>query len=1013
MGPKGAALLSPAAAKAAADADAQSARRKPLEETKESPIHPGGSRIRKRSMFARRPSKQAAPSEPVPPMHFAETTDNRSDTKSVPSVSSTRNQHRKSPSVSVLPSTNLYRSNVAQHPADEFGNLGTDPASSVTRNSRANQDVPWPGHSTQSQKGLFTRSIPFRSNILPGSDGSTSTKATDRPEPQNALSAHKDSDTSRGWTSLEAPSRDSRQMPPALQSRHRQNSLFGLKEDAKVLKAEQIDSDSDLKSKASPWKEKRRLFGRASRSGTVDGSSRPSEFFTHLERGDSILRKVSSRSLQKLGRDRSVDAMASTDSLASTSTNSTSRSSLARRAGDLLSKTPSLSQWGRKSFSNADRYRDLSQDFSSTSQGPITSQDSCRLPTDQTPYDTLSPRKSADSSMPRRFSGWLGNILGSENHDAAAPAAKKEDQENYATSSGSKPSLIDDHVAPTPSPAACSITPQVSSSSHPSSRSLHDPSATHTASRAAQSASGTRNRVGLLSSLTASGRARTDAGAGASGSGAARGGFDRALRYFMDNNEPEDNLNEGMWLLGVLHNTHEGHVKPSTTSESAPTAPDTLGEEEPVPPEDFKAGPINKEEHLERDDEIGGVRKSRATSPSSGSSSLQGDHEVKESNHSGVKTESNILARNPPTPHASPSKKHKEEGPSEVLVSEPQERAMDFQTDFSSRIWCTYRSHFSPIARDGSITQTVEDDLSISPTRGGASDSPKTSHSTSVSSRGWLNKRTADPDEQGAVPASRSFAPGSPPQHALGPAFGLSTSSNPAPSSSATGLGERMGIPTLLSRAQAAAQAYGLTGRYGLTTDAGWGCMLRTGQSVLANALLTTHLGRDWRRESRSILLENPVQSEGGSANMALLQSQRRQYAQYVRILNWFMDDPSVLCPFSVHRMAREGKRLGKEVGEWFGPSTAAGAIKSLIQDFPEAGLGVSVASDGVIYLDQVQAQAQSLSSPRKKRSSQSWEKPVLILIGIRLGLEGVHPMYHESVKVSVWILQTAVSHHP
>ena len=51
-------------------------------------------------------------------------------------------------------------------------------------------------------------------------------------------------------------------------------------------------------------------------------------------------------------------------------------------------------------------------------------------------------------------------------------------------------------------------------------------------------------------------------------------------------------------------------------------------------------------------------------------------------------------------------------------------------------------------------------------------------------------------------------------------------------------------------------------------------------------------------------------------------------YATYVRLLSWFLDDPSPLCPFSVHRMALIGKELGKEVGEWFGPSTAAGALK-------------------------------------------------------------------------------------
>lgn len=51
-------------------------------------------------------------------------------------------------------------------------------------------------------------------------------------------------------------------------------------------------------------------------------------------------------------------------------------------------------------------------------------------------------------------------------------------------------------------------------------------------------------------------------------------------------------------------------------------------------------------------------------------------------------------------------------------------------------------------------------------------------------------------------------------------------------------------------------------------------------------------------------------------------------YATYVQILTWFFDTPAPDAPFSVHRMALAGKELGKDVGQWFGPSTAAGAIK-------------------------------------------------------------------------------------
>lgn len=56
-------------------------------------------------------------------------------------------------------------------------------------------------------------------------------------------------------------------------------------------------------------------------------------------------------------------------------------------------------------------------------------------------------------------------------------------------------------------------------------------------------------------------------------------------------------------------------------------------------------------------------------------------------------------------------------------------------------------------------------------------------------------------------------------------------------------------------------------------------------------------------------------------------------YATYVQILTWFFDSPSPEAPFSVHRMALAGKELGKDVGQWFGPSTAAGAIKYVCFD--------------------------------------------------------------------------------
>lgn len=140
-----------------------------------------------------------------------------------------------------------------------------------------------------------------------------------------------------------------------------------------------------------------------------------------------------------------------------------------------------------------------------------------------------------------------------------------------------------------------------------------------------------------------------------------------------------------------------------------------------------------------------------------------------------------------------------------------------------------------------------------------------------------------------------------------------------------------------------------------------------------------------------------------------------KAYATYVRILSWFLDDPSPLCPFSVHRMALIGKELGKEVGEWFGPSTAAGALKTLVNSFPLCGLAVANAVDSTIYRTDVYA-ASNISSEdwknsgeegrlRRSRPSSALHRPgwggkaVLILINIRLGLDGVNPIYYDSIK--------------
>lgn len=87
-----------------------------------------------------------------------------------------------------------------------------------------------------------------------------------------------------------------------------------------------------------------------------------------------------------------------------------------------------------------------------------------------------------------------------------------------------------------------------------------------------------------------------------------------------------------------------------------------------------------------------------------------------------------------------------------------------------------------------------------------------------------------------------------------------------------------------------------------LTTDKGWGCMLRCGQMVLAQALIDLHLGRDW------------------------FWSTECRDSTYLKIVNRFED--SRKSYFSIHQIALMGDSEDKKVGQWFGPNTVSQVLK-------------------------------------------------------------------------------------
>ena len=175
--------------------------------------------------------------------------------------------------------------------------------------------------------------------------------------------------------------------------------------------------------------------------------------------------------------------------------------------------------------------------------------------------------------------------------------------------------------------------------------------------------------------------------------------------------------------------------------------------------------------------------------------------------------------------------------------------------------------------------------------------------------------------------------------------------------------------------------------REGFSSDTGWGCMIRSGQSLLANALIMLHLGRDWRRDQHtSSAAASSAEQPADTPPATSSESQSEP-----SILSLFADDSS--APFSIHNFVSHGaSACGTFPGQWFGPSATASCIQALSSTSTTLGLRVYVnASGSEVYEDGLRA-----LSPNDTIA------PTLILLGIRLGLDRITPVYHEALKSSL-----------
>ena len=217
-----------------------------------------------------------------------------------------------------------------------------------------------------------------------------------------------------------------------------------------------------------------------------------------------------------------------------------------------------------------------------------------------------------------------------------------------------------------------------------------------------------------------------------------------------------------------------------------------------------------------------------------------------------------------------------------------------------------------------------------------------------------------------------------------------------------------------------------------LSSDAGWGCMLRSTQMLFAYALTLHYLGRHWRRQS-AIGPGGGNDKHTSSVNEQLQQQQQA----YLSILSWFLDSPS--APYSIHSLlgapysssstlsstAAASSSLSSSVpsppspstpraGEWFGPTaTCHMLLRCRAAQVAAAGgeshidvPAILVSDDGTLYEDELirlcrpsSSSSLPLSPPSVSGSGDSEEarfRPVVLLIPVRLGADRINEAYIE-----------------
>ncbi|KAK5965264.1 hypothetical protein GCK32_002766 [Trichostrongylus colubriformis] len=168
-----------------------------------------------------------------------------------------------------------------------------------------------------------------------------------------------------------------------------------------------------------------------------------------------------------------------------------------------------------------------------------------------------------------------------------------------------------------------------------------------------------------------------------------------------------------------------------------------------------------------------------------------------------------------------------------------------------------------------------------------------------------------------------------------------------------------------------------------VTSDCGWGCMIRTTQMAIAQAIVVNRLGRGWRYFGRKQSTKRKDFSSQVGSDLF--------YEAQLEILKLFEDCPS--APLGIHRLleiSNAGDCGENAIGRWFAPSEVISLIKKALKLSASpltSDLALLLAVNGLVVVGDAE------------RECRHWSKRLLVFIPLRLGGNSVNPVYIHHIR--------------